>query len=203
MRARGLLPVGVALAAACALALAAVPAAGKEGVTARLVGRLPRDAGPGETVTVAWALAGPDEGGRRRPFNAIGVFVRLVSAGGGRATIGFATPDAHPDGRYDARVAVPSGGIGGVQIGLRGENDAGASDVLFPLENDPFAAPAGQARSGGRRPGWPVPVGAAVLVLGAGVGLAGFRRWRSGRWRPRRGSSGGPAWPGGGTASSP
>jgi hypothetical protein len=173
MRIRGLLPVGVVLVAACALALAAGPAAGKEGVTARLVGQLPRDAAPGETVTVAWVLAAPDEAGRRLPFNAIGVFVRLVSAGDGRATIGFATPDAHPDGRYDAPVAVPEGGIGGVQIGLRGENDAGPSDVLFPLENDPFAAPARQAAPGRqaepdrRLPGWPLPVGAAALALAA------------------------------------
>jgi hypothetical protein len=172
MRARRLLPViGVVLAAACSLALAAGPAAGKEGVTARLMCPVPRDAGPGETVTVAWVLAGPDEDGRRLPFNAIGVFVRLVSAGGGPATIGFATPDAHPDGRYDARVAVPSGGIAGVQIGLRGENDAGPSDVLFPLENDPFAAPAPQATPGRRVGGWPVPVGAAALALAAVVWL--------------------------------
>ncbi len=88
-----------------------------------------------------WALGGPDEQGRRQPFNAIGVFVRLVSAGGGRATIGFATPDAHPDGRYDARVAVPEGGIGGVQVGLRGTSDGATADTLFPLENDPFATP--------------------------------------------------------------
>ena len=168
MRARGLLPVAV-LAAACALALALAPApaAGKEGVTARLVSQLPHDAGPGERVTVAWILAGPDEDGRRLPFNAIGVFVRLVSARGGPATIGFATPDAHPDGRYEARVTVPSGGIGGVQIGLQGENGAGPSEALFPLENDPFAAPPPRATPGRRLPGWPVPVGAAALGLAA------------------------------------
>jgi hypothetical protein len=40
-------------------------------------------------------------------------------------------------------VAVPEGGIGGVQIGLGGSSDGGASDVLFPLENDPFVAAAG------------------------------------------------------------
>jgi hypothetical protein len=169
MRARSLLPVGVVLAAACALVLAAVPAVCKEGVTARLVSQLPKDARPGETVTVAWVLAGPDESGRRLPFNAIGVFVRLASAGSGRPTIGFATPDAHPDGRYDARVAVPSGGIGGVQIGLRGENDAGASDVVFPLDNDPFAAPAGPTPppSRGGLPAWPVLAGAATLAMAA------------------------------------
>jgi hypothetical protein len=172
MRTRRLLLVGVVLAAVCAVALAAAPAVAKEEVTARLVGQLPEDAGPGETVTVTWVLAGPDEDGRRLPFNAIGVFVRLASAGGGPPTIGFATPDAHPDGRYDARVAVPAGGIGGVEIGLRGENDAGVSDVVFPLENDPFAAPVRQTAPGRRLPAWPVPVG--VLALAAVV------------WRVRR-----------------
>jgi hypothetical protein len=167
MRVRGLLPVTVVLAA-CVLALAATPAAGKEGITARLVSRLPRDASPGDRITVAWVLAVPDEDGRRLPFNAIGVFVRLVSAGDGPPTIGFATPDAHPDGRYDARVAVPEDGIGGVQIGLRGENDAGPSDVVFPLENDPLAAPAPEAATLGRRlAAWPVPVGAAAVALAA------------------------------------
>jgi hypothetical protein len=38
---------------------------------------------------VVWALAGTDEHGQRQPFNAIGVFVRLRSASGGRPT---ATP---------------------------------------------------------------------------------------------------------------
>jgi hypothetical protein len=97
------------------------------------------DAAPGEKLTVVWALAGTDEHGRRQPFNAIGVFVRLLSATGGRPTIGFATPDAHPQGRDDAQVAVPKGGIGGVQIGLRGASDGEPSDVVFPLANDPFA----------------------------------------------------------------
>jgi hypothetical protein len=166
MRARGLLPVA-AVVAACLVLAAGIPAAGKEGITARLLAPVRVDARPGETITVAWALAGPDEGGRRRPFNAIGVFVRLLSAGGGKATIGFATPDAHPDGRYDATVAVPEGGIGGLQIGLRGENDAGPSDALFPLENDPFLAPARPAAPAGGRPAWPLPVG--VLALAAVV----------------------------------
>jgi hypothetical protein len=97
------------------------------------------------------------------------VFVRLRSALGGRPTTGFATPDAHPQGRYDARVAVPEGGIGGVQIGLRG-----SSDVLFPLENDPFARSAG----GEDRPfpTWPALAGALALL-----GVVGAVVWRARR----------------------
>lgn len=175
MRARRLTVMVVALAVACSLQLAAGSAAlAKEGVDARLLTPLRADAAPGEQLTVAWALAGTDEHGRRQPFNAIGVFVRLVSASGGRPTIGFATPDAHPQGRYDAHVVVPEGGIGAVQIGLRG-----TSDVLFPLENDPFAAPARgsattqEATSDNSLPAWPAL--ALLAVLGAVI-------WRA-RWR--------------------
>jgi hypothetical protein len=182
MRARHQIAVLAVLAMASSSLLAAGPAAfGKEAIRARLVSPLPLDGTPGARVTVVWALAGADEHGRRQPFNAIGVFVRLRSASGGRSTIGFATPDAHPQGRYDAQVAVPKGGIGGVQIGLRGTSDGRTSDVLFPLENDPFAAAHGVAvgqetTSGRPLPAWPVLAGALALlsVLGAVV-------WRA-RW---------------------
>jgi hypothetical protein len=187
MRARRLMVVLAVLAVAGSLLLATGPAAlGKDNVTARLLSPLRLDAAPGDTITVVWGLAGTDESGRRQPFNAIGVFVRLRSASGGRPTIGFATPDAHPQGRYDAQVAVPEGGIGGVQIGLGGSSDGGASDVLFPLENDPFAAAAG----GVDRPlsMWLTLAGALALlgVLGAAVWRAWWRAAASYPPRSRR-----------------
>jgi hypothetical protein len=184
MRARRLMMVLAVLAMACSLLPAAGAAAlGKEGVKARLLTPLRVDAAPGEKLTVVWALAGTDEHGRHQPFNAIGVFVRLLSATGGRPTIGFATPDAHPQGRYDAQVAVPKGGIGGVQIGLRGSSDGGPSDALFPLANDPFAAPvrevaAGQEETSGKPwPAWLALAGALALL-----GVLGAVVWRA-RWR--------------------
>ena len=183
MRTPRLIAASTILAVVCSLLLAVQPVAlGKDNVTARLLIPLRLDAVPGDKITVVWALAGTDEHGQRQPFNAIGVFVRLRSASGGRPTIGFATPDAHPQGRYDAQVAVPEGGIGGVQIGLRGASD-GASDTLFPVENDPFAAPArgvaaGQeATSGKPLPTWLALVGALALL-----GLLGAVVWRA-RWR--------------------
>ena len=176
MRTRRLIAVLAGLAVACSLQLTSPPAAlGKEDVTARLLTPLRLDAVPGDQITVVWALGGPDEQGRRQPFNAIGVFVRLQSASGGRPTVGFATPDAHPQGRYDAQVAVPRGGIGGVQIGLGGSSNGGASDVLFPLENDPFAASAGGADR--PVPTWLVLAGAVALL-----GVLGAVVWRT-RWR--------------------
>jgi hypothetical protein len=184
MRARRLMVVLGVLALACLLVLAAGPAAlGKEGVKARLLTPLRVDAAPGEQLTVVWALAGTDEHGRRQPFNAIGVFVRLLSASGGRPTIGFATPDAHPQGRYDAQVAVPEGGIGGVQIGLRGSSDGAASDALFPLESDPLAAPARGAAAGQGAPsGKPLPSWLVVAGVLALLGVLGAVVWRA-RWR--------------------
>ena len=184
MRAQRLMAAPAVLAMAGSLLLAAGPAAlGKENVQARLLTPLRVDAAPGEQLTVVWGLRATDEDGRRQPFNAIGVFVRLLSATGSRPTIGFATPDAHPQGRYDAQVAVPKGGIGGVQLGLRGSSNGGPSDVLFPLENDPFAAPARgvaaghEATSGKPLPTWLALAGALVL-LGVVVAVV----WR-GRWR--------------------
>src|SRR5215213_3910072 len=176
MRTPRLIAVSAVLAVVCSALLAVQPVAlGKDNVTARLLTPLRLDAVPGDKITVVWALAGTDEHGQRQPFNAIGVFVRLRSASGGRPTIGFATPDAHPQGRYDAQVAVPEGGIGGVQIGLRGSSDGAASDELFPLENDPFAAAAG----GVDRPlsMW-LTLAGALAVLGV-LGAVVWRAW----WR--------------------
>jgi hypothetical protein len=184
MRARRLMLVLAVLAVACSTLLAAGPAAlGKENVKARLLTPLRVDAAPGEQLTVVWALAGTDEHGRRQPFNAIGVFVRLLSTTGGRPTIGFATPEAHPQGRYDAQVTVPAGGIGGVQIGLRGASDGAVSDVLFPVENDPFATPArGVAAGQEATSGGPVPMWLALTGVLALLGVLGAVVWRA-RWR--------------------
>jgi len=105
----------------------------KEGARARLTAKLPLSAAPGTTVRVAWAVDVADGQGIRRPFNAIGMFVRLLSRTGAPATIGFAAETGHPDRRYVAAVKVPPGGI---RTGLRG-----TTDVFFPLANDPFTSP--------------------------------------------------------------
>jgi hypothetical protein len=177
MRTRRLILVLAVLAVACWSLLAAGSVAlGKENVTARLLIPLRLDAAPGEKITVVWALGGADEHGQRQPFNAIGVFVRLLSASGGRPTVGFATPDAHPQGRYDAQVVVPKGGIGGIQIGLGGAGDVGIGETLFPLGNDPFAA---SARGVDKQvPTWLALAGALALL-----GMLATVVWRCGGGR--------------------
>ncbi|HEV8687053.1 MAG TPA: hypothetical protein VGQ84_07235 [Gaiellaceae bacterium] len=127
--------VVLVLGGALALAVAASP---KEGARARLTTEVPLGAATGTSVRVAWTVTVPDGNGPRRPFNAIGMFVRLLSRTGADPTTGVATPTAHEDGRYDARVVVPAGGIGGIRAGLRG-----STEIFFPVENDPFISPQG------------------------------------------------------------
>jgi hypothetical protein len=139
---------------------------------------------------------------------AIEVFVRLQSASGGRPTIGFATPEAHPQGGYDAQVAVPEGGIGGVQIGLRGTSDGGPSERAVPAGERPVGR---SGPWGGRRAG--DDLGAALAgVVGAGgalglLGMLGAVVWRArwmtagvAGWRSRRldarSAGSAPAYPG-------
>lgn len=125
-------------AAIVALAAASVGAT-KEGAQAHLTSAIPLGAQPGSTtIRIAWRVDVPDESGARQPFNATGMFVRLLSRTGAPATTGFAPGGAHPDGRYAADVPVPVGGIGGIRAGLRG-----TTDVLFPVSNDPFLSRGG------------------------------------------------------------
>ena len=163
----------VALAAAAAVLVAALPAAGKEGVEATLLTRIPLDAPAGTRLEVAWRLTYLDHG-LRRPFGAGGVFVRLTSAAGAGAVTEFASGD----GDYKTTVVVPKGGIGDVQIGLQGWTSGPGgtreSDLLFPITNDPL--PGAARRSDAGWPSWVVVLVAAVLggvaLLGAAVAYA-------------------------------
>jgi hypothetical protein len=123
------------------IALVLAPAGfGKEGVEARFLTPLPFMSAPGETVELEWTLTF-DENGEKRPFNASGVYVRLVSASGGEATEGYAHPGAHADGHYSAAVTVPEGGVGEMQVGLQGTmctaSGCSRSDAFFPVVSTP------------------------------------------------------------------
>jgi hypothetical protein len=150
------------LGTAAVALVAALPAAGKEGVEATLLTTIPLDAPAGTRLHLAWRLTYLDHG-RRRGFGASGVFVRLRSAAGAGAETGFAS--GHGD--YRATVVVPKGGIGDVQIGLQGwTNDAAGtheSDALFPITNDPL--PGAAARSDTDWPSWIVVLVAAPLAV--------------------------------------
>ena len=118
----------------------------KEGTNATLLNRVPLDARPGTRVRVAWRLT---EGG----VHTAGApadnryYVRLLSATGARST--------HADGqardrRFVAIVRVPRGGIGDIEIRLRGwqitPGGSRRADALIPITNDPLPERTGPTR---------------------------------------------------------
>ena len=133
-------------------------AVAKDDARARLTEPLPLAARPGATISVEWAVRVPDERLGSRPFGAGNMLVRLLSRTGAPSTVGFTDTDR--DGINRARIKVPAGGIAGIRVGLRGWNDQGVADAVFPLANDPFLS------SGGAR----CDVAALKAKLGAFVG---------------------------------
>lgn len=151
-------------------------ASAKEGVRATLTSNIPLDARPGDLLPVSWTLTFVQPG-KRHWFGASGVFVRLGSRSGAAATVGVSSAD---NGRYSATVVVPQGGIGDIQVGLRGT----PSDALFPITNDPLPGGATIAT----RPGIDVPGGdnwawivAPLAIGGAALGAGFLCRRRSPR----------------------
>jgi hypothetical protein len=147
--------VTAALLVAIAALAGAAAAASKDGVRATLTTSIPLDARPGSQLDVGWTLASTDDDGRRQPFGAGGVFVRLLSASGAKAETGPAHEGA--TGAYTASVEVPAGGIGDVLVGIHAWTTYGPSDSSFPITNDPLpgarhiGAPASADESGPSR----------------------------------------------------
>src|SRR5258706_15073931 len=91
------------------VALLPAAAAAKQGMSAELLTQISPAAEPGSTLELEWKLTVLD-GSKRVPFNAMGVFVRLLDAAGGTPTTALARGSSHPDGLYSASVLVPNGG---------------------------------------------------------------------------------------------
>jgi hypothetical protein len=108
--------IGLALLVGCAI-VAATPSAAKEGVEARFVTPVPREASPGARVTVVWTLGSVAEG-KRVPSGGSAVFVRLFGAGDARTPRAFGA-ELRP-GRFRAQPRVPRGGVKRVVVGLMG-----------------------------------------------------------------------------------
>ena len=117
----------------------ALPAAAKERVEATLTTPIPIAARAGTIVRIGWTLSYRDEHGRRHPFGAGGVFVRLLGRSHAAAQTALARGAS---GRYVATVRVPTGGMRGIQIGApswsSGPNGTHRADWLFPITNNPF-----------------------------------------------------------------
>lgn len=188
---------------ACAAALIAPPlAAAKEGVEATLTTPIALTVQPGSDLQVAWTLAAFDDTGKRMPYNADGVFVRLISATGAPPKEGFAAFESGADGTYEASVAVPEGGIGDIEIGIQGTSSGAGgtrrSDLLFPITNDPLptavitgsATPAPDASSSEPAAGpslrLPILLGVGGLLIAGAIASFALRhrKRRTGRIRP-------------------
>lgn len=123
-----------ALLLAGVIAVLVVPAASaKEGAQAHLLAPLPAHPAAGSLINVRWSVDVPGTQGRRRPFGAIGMFVRLLGRNG---TVTSATaPQYEPP--YHVRIRVPAGGIGTIRFGLMGTSCGPSgckpSPILFPL----------------------------------------------------------------------
>ena len=134
-------------------------AAAKDGALASLETPIPSDADPGTEIDVAWRAWMPD-GGTDWPFSGSPVFIRLVSADGGRSTETMGRESPAGSGRYEATIAIPSGGVGRVEVGLFGESCVDGtctrSDLLFELPEDQRVPQAAAAR-----PAAPVATAAA------------------------------------------
>jgi hypothetical protein len=158
-----------------------LPAGAKEGVKATLATSIPLDARAGTQLKVAWKLFSVDDQGKRQPFGANGVFVRLLSASGADAEEGFAPSGAYATGEYTATVTVPEDGIRDVELGLMGWQSGATgtrrADLIFPITNDPVpgAAPIVSPTSGqpaSQRPGSDSTTWVFIAVAGALSALA-------------------------------
>jgi hypothetical protein len=163
--------------------IAGAPAIAKENVKATLLTAIPLDAPAGTELRVAWRLFYIDENGKRQPFGANGVFVRLLSASRVASQEGVAPVGAYDTGKYEADVVVPQGGIRDIELGLAGTvsdaNGTRRSDAIFPITNDPIPSPAPVTSSAQERPAsgisstWIFVLASSLLAMSA-VLIAAF-----------------------------
>ncbi len=123
------------LALALLLAALAAPAASaKDGAQAHLLAPLPTHPTAGALITVRWTVDVLGSHGKRVPFGAIGMFVRLVGPNG--ASTSATAPQTHGP-PYRAQIRVPRGGIQRIRFGLMGRScgpsGCSPSPVFFPL----------------------------------------------------------------------
>ena len=128
MQMKRMLPLAAAVAV-----LAAPAASAKEGAQAHLLAPLPAHPLVGSLISVRWSVDVPGTHGKRRPFGAIGMFVRLV----GRDDASTRATAQQYEPPYHARIRVPAGGIRSIRFGLMGTgcdpSGCKPSPIFFPL----------------------------------------------------------------------
>lgn len=133
------------------LGLISNPPVARNWVQATLISPIPRSEPGGSTVVVRWKLWSRDQHGKVVPFGAAELFARIVNPTRTQVTTtparchnGRKAIYCH-DGRFYARIRVPSGGIGRIQVGILGSSldapgEPGSSNPapgLFPISNYP------------------------------------------------------------------
>ncbi len=122
-----------------AVGLSANPPVARNWVQATLTRPLPLKAKAGTHITISWTLSGPDQAGHSQPFNAMGIFARLI---GNRGAPTESAPAHGSKGHYSATLTVPRGGIQKIEIGVLGESIGPAgrhpAPSLFPITNNPI-----------------------------------------------------------------
>jgi hypothetical protein len=128
MQVKRMLPLAAAVAV-----LVAPAASAKEGAQAHLLSPLPAHPLVGSLISVRWSVDVPGTQGKRRPFGAIGMFVRLLGRDG--ASTSATAQQYEPP--YHVRVSVPAGGIRSIRFGLMGTSCGPSgckpSPIFFPL----------------------------------------------------------------------
>jgi hypothetical protein len=124
---------------------------------------LPVDSAAGSTVRIAWTLTMTFPDGTVHPYLAEGIYLRLSPATGGPIEV---PAQSDRDGHFVAKVTVPSGGLGKVEIGLKGlactaADSCTRADEIFRIAAKP--ASAGVAPGAAAVPAATPPSGAAAV----------------------------------------
>jgi len=168
------------LGTAVLLSVAGIAAA-KEGAVATLDAPIPPGADPGSEVEVAWSAGWPDVAGGLDPIIGSPVFIRLTSADGSQKVEASGTERSSGSGHYVATITVPRGGVGLVEIGLRGEScvngECFRSDLMFKLADEQARPQAAAPRARAPLPVVPATSmerGDGVPIAISGIALAGL-----------------------------
>lgn len=118
--------------------LVSSPPVARNWVQATLTRPVPTNAPAGTIVRIQWKLWSRDQHGKIVSFDAGGIFARIVNPNHTAATRAAASGQ---HGRYQARVRVPTGGIGAIQVGIMGWSNGPhgrkPAPDLFPITNYP------------------------------------------------------------------
>ena len=127
------------LGTALLLSMAGIAAA-KEGAEASLDAPIPPATEPETEIEVGWSAGWPDGAGGLDPIIGSPVFIRLTSVDGSEKVETSGTERPSGSGHYVATITVPRGGVGLVEIGLRGEScvdgECTRSDLMFVLAEE-------------------------------------------------------------------